>query len=87
LQLIENQHGRIRKNERWGPRTLDLDLLLYNNDILLSQELTIPHYAIYERNFVLIPLYELSPNLILPNGHQLASLIKTINKQGIEKLC
>jgi 2-amino-4-hydroxy-6-hydroxymethyldihydropteridine diphosphokinase len=87
LQNIENQHGRIRKNQRWGPRTLDLDLLLYNNDVLSSKELTLPHYAMHERNFVLFPLYEISPSLVLPNGDKLESLVEVMNKQGIEKLC
>lgn len=87
LQKIEKQQGRIRKNVQWGPRTLDLDLLLYNNEVLETTRLTLPHYAMRERNFVLIPLQEISPNLVMPDGTQVKDLIKMIDQQGIIKLC
>lgn len=86
LQCIEKQQGRIRKGERWGPRTLDLDLLLYNNETIELPRLVVPHYGIKQRNFVLLPLFELSPSLIFPDGALLTELAKKIDTQGIRKL-
>ncbi|TQV75616.1 2-amino-4-hydroxy-6-hydroxymethyldihydropteridine diphosphokinase [Aliikangiella marina] len=86
LQKIENLHGRVRKAERWGPRTLDLDILLYNNTIIESPRLTVPHYGIKERNFVLIPLAEISDSLSLPDGTSIEQLVSNIDKQGIKRL-
>ncbi len=86
LQQIELAQGRIRKDERWGPRTLDLDILLFNNEQINSSRLTIPHYGMKERNFVLLPLTEIAADLILPDGNKLAELVKKIDKQGILKL-
>jgi len=79
LQAIENSQGRQR-NIRWGARTLDLDLLLCtrepNNHVRIdSDELQLPHPEIMQRNFVLYPLYDVAPELIMPNGEQLQSII------------
>jgi 2-amino-4-hydroxy-6-hydroxymethyldihydropteridine diphosphokinase len=68
LQSIEQQQGRQRTSERWGPRTLDLDIILYGDLILNTPTLTIPHSGLLERDFWLIPLFELAPDLIFPNG-------------------
>lgn len=69
---IENNHGRERlSDQRWGPRTLDLDLLLYGDSIIDEPDLTVPHPYLCERSFVVYPLSELSPELILPNGVRL----------------
>lgn len=62
LFLMEQQHGRERK-ERWGARTLDLDLLLFDDVILQTDALTIPHPRMLERDFVLMPLFEIAPEL------------------------
>lgn len=62
---IEQQLHRVRK-ERWGPRTLDIDILLYGDQIIEEQDLTIPHPRMTERAFVLIPLQEIAPNKIEP---------------------
>lgn len=67
LQQVENQQGRVR-TERWGARTLDLDILLYDQLELCEPLLTIPHPGMLQRAFVLYPLYECCPNLVLPNG-------------------
>ena len=75
LQAIENKQGRVRGAERWGPRTLDLDMLLYDNLELQQDRLTLPHPGLYERDFVLYPLYDCSPDLILPNGLALEVII------------
>ena len=62
---IENRHGRVR-TVRWGPRTLDLDILLYGDSILNEPQLVIPHPEMHARRFVLEPLAELAPDLIHP---------------------
>lgn len=75
LQNIENGQGRIRLR-RWGERTLDLDILLYDNQIIHNERLTVPHYDMQNREFVIVPLYEISPELILPDGVSLQQLVK-----------
>ena len=82
-QAIELEHGRVRKKERWGPRTLDLDILLYENDIIDSKRLIVPHYGMKEREFVLYPLAEIAPNLIFPDGEALSNLLKKVDKNGL----
>ncbi|QQX80960.1 2-amino-4-hydroxy-6-hydroxymethyldihydropteridine diphosphokinase [Shewanella sp. KX20019] len=74
LQKIENEQGRLR-TLRWGPRTLDLDLLLYGNEQINLPRLTVPHYGMKQRSFVLVPLFDLTPALILPDKTPLGSLI------------
>ncbi|MCL1050445.1 2-amino-4-hydroxy-6-hydroxymethyldihydropteridine diphosphokinase [Shewanella abyssi] len=74
LQKIENEQGRLR-TLRWGPRTLDLDLLLYGNEHINLHRLTVPHYGMKQRSFVLVPLFDLIPTLILPDKTTLGSLI------------
>ncbi len=74
LQDIEDAQGRER-GERWGPRTLDLDLLLYGDLVLRDADLTLPHPHMHERDFVLYPLREISDtNLVLPDGSDIDSL-------------
>ncbi len=65
LQHIENSQGRIR-GERWGPRVLDLDLLVFGGTIVDLDDLTVPHPGIAERNFVLLPLLEIAHDLVIP---------------------
>lgn len=80
-QSVENSLGRIRK-EKWGPRRIDIDILLYNNSIIKEKNLIIPHPGLMERDFFLIPLQEISPKLIFPSGHSLGNLIeKNISKK------
>lgn len=75
LQMLENSAGR-RRAERWGPRTLDLDLLLFGDEIRNGEDLTLPHPRIAERNFVLQPLMDVAgPDLRLPGGERLAALL------------
>lgn len=78
LQFIECQHGRIRNGERWGARTLDLDILLYGNQVIESASLTVPHYGMRQRNFVLYPLAEIAPALSLPDGTLLSTLLQQV---------
>jgi len=86
LQAIEKSHGRVRKSEQWGPRTLDLDLLLYGNQKIKEERLTVPHYGMKQRAFVLIPLAEIEPELTLPDNSQIAELIEQTGNQGIQQL-
>ncbi|HEX2258676.1 MAG TPA: 2-amino-4-hydroxy-6-hydroxymethyldihydropteridine diphosphokinase [Actinomycetota bacterium] len=71
MQQIESKLGRTRMT-RWGPRTIDLDLLLYGDQIINSKDLKVPHPEITNRAFVLVPLLELQPGLNLPSGEALA---------------
>lgn len=85
LQSIENRHGRVR-GVRWGARTLDLDLLLYGSDEIQTTSLIVPHLELKNRNFVVIPLIELTPGLCLPDGTALAALPAADNQTGLDKL-
>ena len=71
LQMIELAQGRIRE-QRWGPRTIDLDLLLYGDKTLATARLALPHPGLRERLFVLQPLHDIAPVLVLPDGTPLA---------------
>jgi len=71
LQSIENDFHRQR-TLRWGPRTLDLDLLLYGNQQIDLPRLTVPHPRMHERSFVIFPLAEIAPLLVFPNGLELS---------------
>ena len=72
-QEIERAQGRAR-SEHWGPRTIDLDILLYGDATLCTDDLTIPHPGLTEREFVLYPLAEVAPDLRLPSGQLVAAL-------------
>lgn len=85
LQAIENQQGRVR-TVRWGERTLDLDILLFNKEQIDSEELIIPHPRMTERAFVLYPLLDIAPTLKLPNGQTLQSFKPSVAQQKLEKL-
>lgn len=80
---IEQLHGRTRDGEHWGPRTLDLDILLYGNKVINNDVLTIPHYGLQEREFVIYPLLDISPTLVLPCGLAVAELTKTVALNGM----
>lgn len=67
-QRIELQQGRVRKAERWGPRTLDLDIMLFGDRIIDTPRLTVPHYDMHNRGFMLWPLAEIAPDLRFPDG-------------------
>lgn len=67
-QRIERQQGRERKAERWEPRTLDIDIMLFGDKIINTERLTVPHYDMKNRGFMLWPLFEVAPELIFPDG-------------------
>lgn len=86
LQSIETNMGRVRA-EKWGPRIIDIDILLYGNNVVITQHLHIPHPYITERNFVLIPLAELDDELNIPNKGKIYDYICDIElKNNIKKL-
>ena len=86
LQAIEQRAGRVRKAERWGPRILDLDLLLYANRIIDTPRLQVPHYHMHARSFVLYPLAELAPDLSMPDGTPLSELLEACPAAGLQRL-
>ncbi len=86
LLAIERQFGRVRR-ERWGPRTLDLDLLLYNALIFNTPTLQIPHPQMVERAFVLVPLAEIAPAWIEPVSQKaIIQLLEAVDCSGVERL-
>ena len=76
---IEHSQGRLRTGQHWGPRRVDLDLLLYGDLQLHTERLTVPHPGLRERVFVLSPLYEIAPGLVLPGGERLGDLVRDVN--------
>ena len=85
LQAIERAHGRDRtESQRWAARTLDLDLLVYGEMKLKSEQLEIPHPGIAARNFVLLPLLEVAPGLRIPGLGAVAELAAAINRSALE---
>jgi 2-amino-4-hydroxy-6-hydroxymethyldihydropteridine diphosphokinase len=84
LQAVELQFGRVR-TERWGARTLDLDLLLYDELVLNTPNLQIPHPRMRERAFVLVPLAEIAANWLEPrSGKTIAQLVKEVDCSGVQ---
>lgn len=86
LHAIENQQGRVRK-ERWGARTLDLDILTFGEQQINEPDLQIPHVGITERNFVLVPLQAMMGDaFVIPGVGELIDLLKQCPADGLEKL-
>ena len=86
LQAIESDHGRIRQGERWGPRSLDLDVLLYGEEVIDSAELTVPHVGLCERAFVLYPLLEIAGEINIPGKGPLGDVIRNCARDGLRRL-
>ena len=86
LLSIERAAGRVRNGERWGPRTLDLDLLHVEGVQLVEAGLTLPHPRIAERAFVLLPLHELAPQLTIPGQGRVDELLARIDTAGCDVL-
>lgn len=85
LQSIEKSQGRVRKDNRWGARTLDLDILLYDDLIINSERLTIPHYHMKNREFVLYPLFDIEPELVFPDNDKLSDLVAKCPKNDMKQ--
>jgi 2-amino-4-hydroxy-6-hydroxymethyldihydropteridine diphosphokinase len=86
LQAIETKYGRVRTGERWSARTLDLDILLYGQQQINTPRLVIPHLWMTQREFVLYPLFELAPSLILPDGTVLKDCLDEVSDNGLVRL-
>ncbi|MFQ6004106.1 MAG: 2-amino-4-hydroxy-6-hydroxymethyldihydropteridine diphosphokinase [Woeseia sp.] len=87
LRRIELEQGRVRDSDKWAPRIIDLDLLLYSNAIIDEEGLKVPHPGVGERNFVLLPLADIAPHLKIPRLGSVASLAGRVDrcKPRIEK--
>jgi len=85
LQAIERAHGRTRPFAN-APRTLDLDLLLHGDAVLANEALTLPHPRLHERAFVLVPLAEIAPRLVVPGHGAIAALAAAVAGQRVAKL-
>jgi 2-amino-4-hydroxy-6-hydroxymethyldihydropteridine diphosphokinase len=86
LQDIENRQGRDRDETRWGPRVLDLDLLVYSAQTIDESDLSVPHPGIGERNFVLLPLGEIAPDLVIPGLGRVASIPVNLDEPNISRI-
>lgn len=88
MQAIENENNRIREGVvRWGARTLDLDLLLYADEIITNARLQVPHPHLCNRAFVLLPLAELQHDLKIPGGSTIEQCIKRLSTDAIQSVC
>jgi 2-amino-4-hydroxy-6-hydroxymethyldihydropteridine diphosphokinase len=86
MQKVEQKFGRTRaKERRWGPRTLDLDLIAYDDVSLQKPELTLPHPLLFERAFVLVPLAEIAPDRVIA-GRKVSDALASVSSGGIERL-
>lgn len=85
LQAIEQAHDRVRL-QHWGPRTLDLDILLYDDAVIASERLSVPHPEMHKRAFVLVPLAEIAPQLALPGVGVLKDLLLTVDDSDLHRL-
>jgi len=85
LHQLEARHGRVR-GERWGSRTLDLDILLYDDRLIDTSELTVPHPGLYDRNFVLYPLAEIAPDLVISGAGDIGGLITRCERGSLKKI-
>ncbi|MGJ0485384.1 MAG: 2-amino-4-hydroxy-6-hydroxymethyldihydropteridine diphosphokinase [Methylomicrobium sp.] len=86
LQRIEHVHGRVRGERRWIARTLDLDLLIYGEHCIETAELTVPHPGLSRRAFVLYPLAEIAPELVVPGLGRIADLVVNCPRGGLERI-
>ena len=86
LQAIEFSQGRRRDGKRWASRPLDLDILFYGDEAIDTERLTVPHPEICQRDFVLRPLVEIAPKLVIAGQGSVASCLETCSKTIVEKL-
>jgi transcriptional regulator with XRE-family HTH domain len=84
LLYIERQHHRVRST-RNGPRTLDLDILLFNDWRINEPDLVVPHPRAHERAFVLLPLVEIAPDISIPGAGSVKALLPTVSEQSVER--
>jgi 2-amino-4-hydroxy-6-hydroxymethyldihydropteridine diphosphokinase len=83
LRLLESRLGRTPPRERWGPRVIDLDLLVFGSQLSAEESLRLPHPGIVQRNFVLYPLCDVAPDLLVPGAGRVAELARAVSSEGI----
>lgn len=86
LQGIERSQGRVRDGKRWGPRIIDLDLLIYGDEIIDEPGLHVPHAGLSERAFVLIPLSEIDPHISIPGRATIGELLAHIDRSDVIRI-
>jgi 2-amino-4-hydroxy-6-hydroxymethyldihydropteridine diphosphokinase len=86
LRALESQLGRAPQSIRWGPRRIDLDLLLFDQMCLQTPDLTLPHPGVVSRSFVLYPLHEVAPELRVPGGMRIDELLERVDASGLWRL-
>jgi len=86
LRALETSLGRQPPRERWGPRLIDLDLLVVGREVRATPELTLPHPGITQRDFVLYPLADLAPDLEIPGAGRVAALKARVENRGVSRL-
>jgi 2-amino-4-hydroxy-6-hydroxymethyldihydropteridine diphosphokinase len=86
LRALEGRLGRGPSSVRWGPRRIDLDLLVFDGVQLHSEQLRLPHPGVVQRNFVLYPLYEVAPDLVVPGSGRVRELLGQVDPAGIWRL-
>jgi len=79
LQAVEAQLGRLRGGEAGGPRVIDLDLLLFGDVVMSGEYLTLPHPRLFERAFVLVPLRDIAPGLVFPDGRGIDAVLAGVS--------
>ena len=85
IQAIENKLGRVRE-QHWGPRTIDIDILLYGSEVIDEPRLTVPHPYMTQRGFVLRPLADLAAGLTLPDGSLVGELLTTVSQDDLRRI-
>lgn len=85
VQSIENELGRVR-NQHWGPRLIDIDILLYGAEVIDDPRLQVPHPYLTQRGFVLRPLADLAAGLTLPDGSLVGELLTTVNQSDLRRI-
>jgi 2-amino-4-hydroxy-6-hydroxymethyldihydropteridine diphosphokinase len=86
LQDIETAHGRVHSDIHWGPRVLDLDILIFGEFEFHTGKLTVPHPGILQRPFVVVPLAEIAPDLILPNGIAATDMVRNLTCDELQRI-
>jgi 2-amino-4-hydroxy-6-hydroxymethyldihydropteridine diphosphokinase len=87
MKALEQQQGRVREaGDRWGARIIDLDLLAYGAASVAESGLTVPHPGIFERNFVLFPLLDIAPQLVVPGQGPISVLVRAVQDQPINRM-
>lgn len=84
LQSVELALGRVRTDLRYGPRVIDLDIVLFGDMTVTTDVLKIPHARMHERAFVLVPLCDIAPNLVTPHGRSIQSLLEALSYSVVE---